>query len=342
MRGKALLPLLPVLCLALAAPIESPPGPKDYLPPTLSLTAIPLGLDKNRPVPPDNPLTQAKVQLGRRLFFDPILSADGKVSCAGCHQPEHGFASPSRFSQGVRAKMTSRNAPTLFNRAYGTSFFWDGREAGLEAQALRPIENPLEMGNTVAGVVKNLEKHPDYSAQFKAVFADGITPLNLARAISAFERVLLLGNSRVDRFRAGEVQALTSGERHGLWLYESRGRCWRCHSGPNFTDESFHNTGVSWGKAPVDLGRFEVTKAEPDRGKFKTPTLRGLTMTAPYMHDGSIATLEGVVEFYNQGGGKNPNLDPAMSELGLSKEEIEDLVAFLKALTDSSVTIQKK
>ncbi|HEV3205119.1 MAG TPA: cytochrome c peroxidase [Gemmataceae bacterium] len=325
-----------VLCLTIlslgGAGNEAPSLPKDNLPPTLSLTAIPLGLDKNLPVPMDNPLTQAKVQLGRRLFFDPILSADGKVSCAGCHHPEHGFAAPARLAVGIGGKLTTRNAPTLFNRAFGTSFFWDGRESTLEAQALRPIENPLEMGHSVAEAIKRLEKHPDYPAQFKAVFSDGISAANLAKAIAGFERVLLLGNSRVDRFRAGEVQALSNSERHGLWLYESRGRCWRCHSGPNFSDEAFHNTGVSWDKKPIDWGRFEVTKNQLDKGKFKTPTLRGLTRTAPYMHDGSIATLEEVVEFYNKGGAKNPNLDPALGTLGLSKEDEKDLTAFLKAL----------
>jgi cytochrome c peroxidase len=139
----------------------------------------------------------------------------------------------------------------------------------------------------------------------------------------------------VDRFRAGELQALNESERHGLWLYESRGRCWRCHTGPNFTDEDFHNTGVSWGKTPIDLGRYAVTKKDADRGRFKTPTLRGLTATAPYTHDGSLTTLEEVVEFYNRGGQKNPYVDSALGPLGLSKGDVTDVVAFLKALSDS-------
>jgi cytochrome c peroxidase len=326
-----------VIALWSAAHGELPPAvPADSLPAQLSLNAIPLGLDASRPVPKDNPLTEAKVRLGRKLFFDPILSADGTVACASCHAPTHGFAGPARLAVGVAGKQGTRNAPSLLNRAYGTSFFWDGRETTLEGQALHPIASPSEMGSNVADAVKRLQGHKDYPAQFAAAFVDGLTAANLARALASFERVLLSGNTRVDRFRSGEIHALTEGERHGLWLYESRAGCWRCHSGGNFTDEDFHNTGVSWGKAPADPGRYLVTRQESDRGRFKTPSLRGLTATAPYMHDGSIATLEEVVEFYSRGAGKNANLDPAVVPLGLSPTDVKDLVAFLKALSDPS------
>jgi cytochrome c peroxidase len=323
------------LFLAVAAGAASPPLPRDALPAQLSLHRIPLGLADNRPVPKDNPLTEAKLRLGRRLFFDPILSADATVACASCHQPAHGFAGPDRVAVGIGGRRGVRKAPSLFNRAYGTAYFWDGREGSLEAQALRPIEDPQEMGGTVASALQRLQAHADYPAQFRAAFPDGVTAANLARALASFERVLLLGDSRVDRFRAGDLSALTEGERHGLWLYESRAGCWRCHAGRNLTDEQFHNTGVSWGKEPLDPGRQAVTRRKSDRGRFKTPTLRGLTATAPYMHDGSLATLEDVVEFYNAGGGKNPNLDPAVVPLGLSVGDRRDLVAFLKALSDA-------
>jgi cytochrome c peroxidase len=334
-RVAGLCPLFLLAGLVISNAAEPVPLPKDTLAAKLSLDAIPLGLDGNRPVPRDNPLTEAKVRLGRRLFFDPILSADGTVACASCHQPAHGFAGPSRVAVGIGGRQTTRNAPSLLNRAYGTAFFWDGRDPSLEAQALRPIENPHEMGTSVAEAVKRLTAHKDYPALFRAAFPDGVTADNLARALASFERVLLTGDSRVDRFRAGDVAALSDRERHGLWLFESRGRCWRCHAGRNFTDEQFHNTGVSWGKEPLDLGRFAHTKQEADRGRFKTPTLRGLALTAPYMHDGSLATLEDVVQFYNRGGGKNPCLDTALEPLGLSQDEANDLVAFLKALSDS-------
>jgi cytochrome c peroxidase len=302
------------------------------LPARLDLDEVPLGLPP-RSVPADNPLTAARVRLGRALFFDPILSADGTVACASCHRPERGFSSGEARPRGVGGRRGPRRAPTLFNRAYGTAFFWDGRAATLEEQALRPIEDPDEMGAKLADVLRRLRADPAYPGRFAAAFPDGVTAANLGRALAGFERVLLRGGSRVDRFRRlGEAAALTPPERHGLWLYESKGLCWRCHAGANFTDEQYHNTGVSWGQAPPDLGRFAVTRREADRGKFKTPTLRGVALTAPYMHDGSIGTLQEVVEFYNRGGGANPNRDPALRPLGLSPEEVRALVAFLKAL----------
>jgi cytochrome c peroxidase len=316
-----------VLAADSAAPI-----PKDTLPAKFSLDDVPLGLGP-RSLPKDSPLTEARVKLGRRLFFDPILSADATVACASCHQPDHGFSSGESKPVGIRGQKIARRAPTLLNRAYGSSFFWDGRASSLEEQALRPIEDPTEMGSSVADVVKRLKADKDYKIQFEAAFDDGISAENLAKAIASFERVLLRGDSRVDRFRRkGEHDAVTAQERHGLWLYESKARCWRCHSGANFTDESFHNTGVSWGKEPADWGRFAVTKKDADKGKFKTPTLRGVLLTAPYMHNGTLKSLDDVVEFYNQGGGKNPNLDAALEPLELSEEERRDLVAFLKAL----------
>src|SRR5207244_5372400 len=217
--------------------------------------------------------------------------------------------------------------------AYGTAFFWDGRESSLESQALRPIESQTEMGGNVEGAIERLQRNKDYPALFEAAFTDGVTANNLAKSLASFERVLLSGDSRVDRFRNGQVRALSDNERHGLWLYESRGGCWRCHAGANFSDERFHNTGVSWGQPPIDLGRFAVTNKDSDRGRFKTPTLRNVALTAPYMHDGSLATLEAVVDFYNRGGGKNPYLDASIAPLGLTAEEKKDLVAFLKALS---------
>lgn len=332
-RGLGLLLLIAAGAMA-GTPDTAPP---DALPSRMPLT-VPNGLDSNRAVPPDNPLTQEKIQLGRRLFFDPLLSGDGKVACASCHQPEHGFSNSGRLPAGAHGKLGRRNAPSLLNRAYGTAFFWDGRAATLEAQALIPIESPLEMDSSVSEVLKRLRARPEYRNAFRKAFEEEVTAANLGKALASFERVLLHGDSRVDRFRAGDVAALNPAERHGLWLYESSGRCWRCHSGPNFTDERFHNTGVSWQRPPLDLGRFEVTRRDADRGCFKTPTLRAVALTAPYMHDGSFATLEDVVEFYNRGGGANSYRDPILAPLGLSKDDVSDLVAFLKALSDTAPT----
>lgn len=309
---------------------DPPPVPKDTLPETISLDTLPLGLS-NRPVPKGNPLTAKRVALGRKLFFDPILSADKTVACATCHQPELGFAGVGAKAVGIGGKEGTRRAPTLLNRAFGTAYFWDGRTGSLEEQALEPIENPLEMGSTVADAVARLKADAAYPKLFAEAFDDGLTAGNLAKSLAGFERTLVRGDSPTDRFRIkGDHAAMTAAERHGLWIYESKGSCWKCHGGANFTDDSLRNTGVSWGRA--DLGRFAVTKQDADRGKFKTPTLRGVKLRPPYMHDGSLATLEHVVEFYNRGGGKNPHLDPAVKPLDLTADERAALVAFLKSL----------
>lgn len=320
------------IMMASADPI-APSLPKDTLPASIDLVTIPEGLQPERPVPKQNPLTEAKVRLGRRLFFDPILSGNHSVSCATCHRPDHGFASRQPVAIGIEGKRGTRNALSLFNVTYGSSFFWDGRAATLEAQSLHPIDSDSELGGGVQNVVKRLQADHSYRAQFTAAFAQGVTAKNLAKAIASFERTLLLGNSPVDRFRGGDAAALMSIQRQGLWLFESRGGCWRCHSGSNFTDEKFHNTGVSWAGAVLDPGRQRVTKCDTDLGAFKTPTLRGVALTAPYMHDGSLKSLEDVVRFYDRGGVRNPYLDVNLKPLTLSEDDIKKLVAFLQALS---------
>src|SRR5262249_33361763 len=182
-------------------------------------------------------------------------SADGSVACATCHQPEHGFAGGGARPRGIKGQQTNRKPPTLLNRAFGSAFFWDGREKSLEEQALRPIEDPTEMGSKLDDVLKRLRDDKDYLELFEKAFDDGLSAANLGRSLGSFERVLLRGDSPVDRFRVkGDRAALTETQRHGLWLYESKAHCWKCHSGANFTDERFHNTGVSWGREPLDLG----------------------------------------------------------------------------------------
>ncbi|HVC94115.1 MAG TPA: cytochrome c peroxidase, partial [Pirellulales bacterium] len=291
-RRQALLASLPVVTLLLCAwalgaePNSPPPLPKDTLPAELPLDAVPAGLARNRPVPNDNRLLPERVRLGRKLFFDPLLSADGSVACASCHDPAHGFANDAPRAVGIHGKVGTRNAPSLVNRAFGSSFFWDGRTATLEAQALEPIVNPIELGSRLDHVVASLASDADYRAAFAAAYEGGVTAENLGRALAAFERVLLTGDSPVDRFQAGDASALTDSQRQGLWVYESRGRCWRCHRGPNYTDEAFHNTGVAALQREPDPGRYLVTRDEADRGRFKTPSLRGVSRSGPYMHDG--------------------------------------------------------
>lgn len=326
------------------SPQKKPVLPKDTLPKDLVVESVPTGFLQEFPVPDDNPMTEQRIALGRRIFFDPILSKDGTVSCASCHQPEYAFATPDPKAIGIRGQVGNRNAPSLFNRAYGNYFFWDGRAESLEEQALQPISNKLELDTTVDAVLEKMRKDQSYAADFAKAFrqkqgekqdGDYITDKNLAKALATFQRTLLLGDSSIDRFRASQTEYITEAERQGLWLYESRGNCWKCHSGDDFTDENFHNTGVSWGKEPLDRGRFDVTKDNADLGKFKTPTLRGVALTAPYMHDGSIKTLREVVEFYNKGAGENPHRDLKLKKLNLSEKDIDNLVAFLKALSQS-------
>ncbi|HET6880775.1 MAG TPA: cytochrome c peroxidase [Pirellulales bacterium] len=309
-----------------------PPLPRDTLVEELPLDPMP-GLSSLRhPPPDDNLLTPQRVRLGRKLFFDPILSADGTVACASCHDPAHGFAAPQPRSVGIGGRTGTRNAPSLLNRAAGTSFFWDGRSKSLEEQALEPIDNPHEMGGSLHDALHRLQADAAYVEAFAEAYGDGVTPENLARALASFERVLVSGASRVDRFQSGDVSALSDGERIGLWLFESRAQCWRCHRGANYTDEQFHNTGVASLQDEPDAGRYNATRDEAHRGSFKTPGLRDVSRTAPYMHDGSIATLREVVEYYNRGGTNNSHLDPAIKPLSLSPTEVGHLVEFLQAL----------
>jgi len=306
--------------------------PADTLPADLARRKPPVGLKLPPAADPVDRRTIQRVALGRRLFFDRILSRDRTLACASCHDPAHGFADPRPLSIGIDKALGQRNAPSLFNVAMGRLFFWDGRAGSLEDQVRFPIESPRELGSKLTQVVARLKADPGYASAFDRTFTDGVTAGNVARSLADFERTLLLGNSRIDRFRAGNVDVLGDAQRQGLWLYESRGRCWRCHSGANFSDERFHNTGVGSRCETPDPGRMAVSSLASDRGRFKTPTLRGVGRTAPYMHDGSVKTLKEVVEFYNRGGVKNPQLDPLMRPLKLDKQEIGFLVEFLKAL----------
>jgi cytochrome c peroxidase len=304
--------------------------PKDTLPSELPAHP-PVGLED---LELDRPEASAEqVALGRRLFFDPILSVDRTVSCASCHRPDHGFADPRPLSVGVRGQLTTRNAPTLLNRGLGTAFMWDGSAPTLEEQVLGPIENPLEMDLSLDDAIARLTADAGYREAFLGAFGAPPGRVDLSRALTAFVSRLWIGASPFDRFRVGEIGAFTSAERAGFWLYESRGGCWRCHTGANFTDESFHNTGVGVVDGTPEEGRAAVTGEEIDRGGFKTPTLRGLASTGPYMHDGSLASLEEVVEFYRRGGNANAHLDPVLKPIEFTDQDAANLVAFLRALS---------
>lgn len=318
---------------------KPPVLPQDTLPAIKLDAPLPLGITQKPAVPEVNPLTDQSVSLGRKLFFDPILSDDDTVSCASCHQPEHGFASPDAKAIGVRGRVGKRNAPSLFNKAYAKHLFWDGRSDSLEDQALQPLTNPDELGSDLDLILGKLQKSEEYVALFEEAFEtpdqeSAVTAENLGKAIASFERTLILGNTRVDRFHAADYEALNQAARQGMWIFESRGRCWKCHNSETFSDQKFHNTGVSFGQKDRDTGRHEHTKNQEHRFQFKTPSLRGVAETAPYMHDGSVKTLRDVVEFYNQGGSpKDPLLSKDIQPLNLTEQDVDNLVEFLKALS---------
>ena len=325
-RVALILPLAITVAGSLAGQTR-PPLPEDDLPEGLFSHAMPLGLPAHMPAPDDNPFEEPAFRLGRRLFFDPILSADRTVSCASCHEPDHGFSSPQALPLGVFGRRAIRHSPTLLNRAFGSRQRWDGATPTLEEQVILPISDPNEMDLALADAVARLEADPSYQAGFQEAFKEPPGERTLARALSTFVRGLVSGDTPVDHFQAGNSSALTPDEKAGLWIYESKGQCWACHSGPNFTNEELHNTGVGLGIDGAQAG------INPQAHRFKTPTLRRLLDTAPYMHDGSMKTLEEVVEFYAKGGQHNPGLDRRIRPLELSESDRKHLVAFLRALS---------
>jgi cytochrome c peroxidase len=289
---------------------------------------LPLGLQEQAAfVPDDNPLTPEKIALGKQFFWDKRWSRNGTLACVSCHDPGHGWADPRRVSLRFDGTPTPRHSPTLVNRLFSDTQQWAGTRTSLEDQALKASDQTPEL------LVKNLGAIPEYQAAFQKVFGTALNPDGVAKAIAAYERTILSGNSPYDRFRAGESTALSPSARRGLALFEGKGRCVPCHVGFNFTDESYHNLGVGMDRPNPDLGRHTVTKREEHKGAFKTPTLRDVARHPPYMHDGSLRSLADVVALYNRGGTPNPWLSGEIRPLGLTADEQADLVAFLEALT---------
>lgn len=334
---------------------------------------LPLGLSQgaaqiDRAGLEKNPLTRAKIELGRQLYFDPRLSADSTVSCASCHNPAEGYSAHTKTGVGVRSQLGGRNSPVSFNRILSGPQFWDGRAESLEAQAVGPIQNPIEMGFTHEGVVKRLGEMPVYKKQFETIFGE-LTIDRVGQAIAAFERVLVTAPSAYDygeqmrafaRLDADDIAedaelaakyaaAKADAEAHPMSEEASRGRdiffsekgnCTACHVGANLADEKYHNIGIGMDKPEPDLGRYVVTKDPKDTGGFKTPTIRNVALNPPYMHDGSVATLKEVVEWYDKGGHANPHLSEKIRPLKLSPQEKIDLVEFMKACTGPTPTVE--
>ena len=291
-----------------------------------------------------DPPTPESVRLGRWLFFDKRLSADNSISCATCHRPENGFSEPTPVSTGIDGQKGGRKAPSFLNQAWNPlpHFFWDGRAASLEEQAGGPMINPIEMGNKDhAQVIQRLSGIKGYAKYFKEAFgSETITIDRVTKAIADYERTRMSGNSAWDKYVAGDRSALSPEAKKGRTLFFGNGFCNNCHKGPNLTDNEFHNLGVGWDAEKqqfADKGRFVVTKKEADTGAFKTPGLRDISKRAPYMHDGSMKTLEEVVKFYSKGGTPNPYLDRKIDrrfaeQLDFSEKQVQQLVAFMKSL----------
>lgn len=314
------------------------------------LGAVVAGAEQDPPEPPlglppifwpdENPYTPEKRELGWLLYFDKRLSSDASVSCASCHRPENAFTDGAPVSTGIKGQKGGRSAPTVINRAYSLAQFWDGRAATLEDQAKGPIANPIEMtaASDAAAAheacVECLRAIPGYVQRFEKVFGTkDFTIDHVGMAIATFERTVLSGNAPFDKYKAGDKKAMSEAQVRGMNVFFKKAACDACHFGFNFTDGSYMNIGVGMDQLKPDLGRYLVTKKEEDKGAFKTPTLREIEHTAPYMHDGSLKTLEDVVEHYDKGGIKNPHLSDRMKPLKLTKEDKSDLVAFLKALS---------
>ena len=343
--------------------------PENHMPLKIKL---PLGLAAgatNIKIPADNPITRAKVELGRQLYFDRRLSADGTVSCADCHRPDEGFARHTQFGVGINGQTGNRNSPVSYNRILSGAQFWDGRADSLEAQAIGPIVNPIEMGNTHDDAVKTIENIAGYRVQFEKIFGDGVSIDNIGKAIATFERTVVTGPAPFDYhepLRAFKIafkedledldalkeedpelveqyqELVAASEANPISESASRGRelffsqrinCTACHVGANLTDEKYHNLGVGMTGNDPDLGRSVVSQTDKDRGAFKTPTIRNVELTAPYMHDGSLKTLDAVVDWYDKGGHPNPQLSKDVKKLKLTDQEKQDLVAFMKACT---------
>jgi len=312
----------------------------------------PLGLPPV-PVPPDNPPTAETIALGRKLFFDKRLSADGTVACSSCHDPKYAMSDPNRFSSGIQDRKGTRNAPPVFNAAYLFTQFWDGRAMSLEHQARGPVQNPIEMAHSLPGVERRLAADPKYVALFAQAFGPGrITFEMVEKSIATYERTLLSGNSPFDRYYyGGDKKAMSPAAIRGLNLFLDitldGPNCVSCHRiEPNyatFTEVRFHNTGVAFVPSTgafTDIGREKISGHQKDRGAFKVPTLRNIALTSPYMHNGSMTTLEETVQFYFDGGRANPHLSGVVPHAGVHNiprdkqaQAKADLVEFMKALT---------
>lgn len=322
-----------------AAPAEPAASAEPAAPaePTAALPVIPLGLPEVK-IPEDNPMTPEKVELGRLLYFDKRVSSDGTISCATCHDPLMAWTEHLATSAGIvgadgHPQVGGRNSPTIINSAYAPNQFWDGRAATLEEQAVGPVGNSIEMGSSMDNVVLSFNKIAGYKEWFQKVFGTDVTEEGFAKAIAAFERTILSGNSPYDKFNAGDEGALNDVQKRGMAAFDEY--CAVCHAPPVFSNFQFHNAGVGADLPEPDKGRMDATGEERDMGRMRVPALREVANTHPYFHNGSVEKLEEAVAFMAKGGQDNPNLSALLRGLGgqVSEEEQADIVEFLKTLS---------
>ena len=296
-------------------------------------------------IPENNPMTIEGVSLGSKLFNDPILSANNTLACIDCHMPNSSFSDPNQFSEGIDGLLGNRNSSALINLGWSSNFNWDGSVTTLEDQAFEPVTNPIEMHNTWSNVENNLNSNSEYVQLFKQAFnIDYIDSNHVVMAIAQFERTLISDNSKFDKFYRGEG-TLTTSELNGYAIFNSeKGDCFHCHGTALFTDNLFHNNGLDI-EPFLDLGLGLITENASDNGKFKTPSLRNIEVSAPYMHDGRFETLEEVIDHYDSGGHFSSTVDPLMKKLGvglnLTNQEKSDLIAFLRTFTDYDYITQE-
>ncbi|MEM6646135.1 MAG: cytochrome c peroxidase [Bacteroidota bacterium] len=284
-----------------------------------------------------NRLTPEKVNLGERLFFDPLLSRDRSVSCGSCHLPAFAFADPRRLSAGVDGRRGERNSPSLVNVVYERGLFRDGASPSLEAQVFGPLENPDEMDIRLDTLLARLANDASYRRDFDMAFGEGPTAQNFAQALAAYQRTIVSGGGRYDDWLMGEPEALTEDERQGLALFEGKAGCVGCHSGPRLTNDRLANNGLALDFARADSGRARITADPADFGRFKVPSLRNVALTAPYMHDGRFGSLADIIDHYDSGGTGARNQDARIQPLRLTPQEKTHLLAFLDTLTDDEI-----
>jgi len=328
LRPMLRLATLTGLVAACGAP-ATPPTPTHSSEPAI---AVPAGFPAFV-APDDNAPTADRIALGRLLFYDERLSRTQQISCSSCHVQAHAFADPNRVSSGVDGHTGTRNAPALVNLAWGSSFFWHGGASSLEVQAVGPIKNPLEMDMSLEEVAQRLSQDATLTKDFETAYDDGPSESSITRAIASFVRSLVSGNSAYDRYLQGDASALSDAAIRGEGLFNGeRAQCFHCHTGFNFTNNGFRNDGSD--ANDPDEGRQEITLKASDFGKFKVPTLRNVAVSAPYMHDGALATLDDVIDSYVAGGRGHHNTDPTIVPLDLTQSDKADLRAFLESLTD--------